>query len=182
VMIPTLLGNSFVIKAHAGPSSLALRLVRSGWMLPTYIYRDPRDALLSAFEYGLRKRNVGRSGAFATLNTLEEAITFMADYVRISESWLVCEQALHTRYEDLLLNYWEEADRLVKFLAVDPDSEAIKNVIDRYHPHKGSNDQVGTHFVKGQIGRYRAVMSVEQQRLCIQAFGPYLEKMGYPLP
>jgi hypothetical protein len=182
VMVPVLLGNSFVIKAHAGPSSLALKLVRSRRMLPTYIYRDPRDALLSAFEYGLRKRDAGRSGAFANLNSLEEAIVFMADYVRISEFWLACEQALHTRYEDLLLDYWEEADRLVAFLAVDPNSEAVKNVIDRYQPHKGRNDQVGIHFVKGQIGRYRETLSEAQQHLCIQAFGPYLEKMGYPVP
>jgi hypothetical protein len=182
VMIPAFLGSSFVIKAHAGPSPLALRLVRSGWILPTYIYRDPRDALLSAFEYGVRKRGVGRSGAFAALNTLEQAITFMADYVRISESWLACEQALHTRYEDLLLNYWEEADRLVEFLGIDPSAVAVKDAIDRYQPQRGSGDQAGIHFVKGQIGRYREALSEAQQRLCIQTFGAYLEKRGYPVP
>ena len=59
VTVPALMGNTFVIKAHAGPKPLALRLIHSGLIQPTYIYRDPRDALLSAYEYGQRKRESG---------------------------------------------------------------------------------------------------------------------------
>jgi len=182
VMIPAWLGNSYVIKAHAGASPLALRMIRSGRMLPLYIFRDPRDALLSAYEYGIRKREKGREGAFTDLITIEKAIDFMKEYVQISESWLACTQALHTRYEDLLLDYSKETRLLVEFLGLDPKEEAIQNVVDQYQPQKGSSAQVGTHFVQGKIGRYREKLTDEQQRICIEAFGPYLEKMGYPIP
>jgi hypothetical protein len=182
VMIPVLLGNQYVIKAHAGVSPLAMRLIRSKKIYPTYIYRDPRDALLSAYEYGLRKREVSRSGAFAKLHTIEQAITFMKEYVQISESWLACEQALHTRYEDLLLNFPREAARLVDFLGLDPNNEGVKSVIGKYRPAKGRESQTGTHFVKGKIGRFRDYLTEGQQRLCIEAFGQYLEKMRYPVP
>ena len=172
----------YVIKAHAGLSPLALRLIRSGKIRPAYIYRDPRDALLSAYEYGQRKRDKGRLGAFSELETLDQAIHFMGEYVRISESWLACDQALHTRYEDFLLDYETEVNRIVDFLELDPGAVAILAVIRQYQPHKGSSDQKGTHFVKGKIGRYRQVLSLAQQQACLDAFGDYFEKMGYPIP
>ena len=181
VMIPALMGNKFVIKAHAGPSSLALRLIRNRKIVPTYIYRDPRDALLSACEYGQRKREIDRSGAFSDLETIEQAVEFMKEYVSISESWLICEQVLQTRYEDLLLNYQSEAAHLAAFLGIDPSEERTEAIIERYQPQKGHSDQVGTHFGKGKIGRYREKLTTNQQNLCREAFGAYLEKMGYPL-
>lgn len=182
VMVPALLGNSFVIKAHAGITPLANRLIRSERIRPTYIYRDPRDALLSAYEYGQRKRVKKRLGAFADLSTIERAISFMAEYIQISESWLDCNQALHTRYEELLLDYPTEIKRIMDFLNLDPDMDTIKQVIHKYQPQRGSTDQKGTHFVQGKIGRYQQQLSEAQQLLCIDAFGPYLKKMDYQIP
>ena len=54
VAIPALMGNTFVIKAHAGPTTTSRFLQSLGLLRITYIYRDPRDAMLSAFEYGQR--------------------------------------------------------------------------------------------------------------------------------
>jgi hypothetical protein len=181
VMVPAYLGTTYTIKAHAGPSPLLLRLIKSGAVKPTYIYRDPRDALLSAYEYGERKREAGRGGAFSELDTIEVAIEFMGEYVRISESWLAIESALHTRYEDLLQNYTTEANRMLAFLNLDSDQPGIHALVEKYHPQQGRGDQVGTHFVKGKIGRYQEKLTPDQQRLCLDAFGPYLAKMGYPL-
>ena len=181
VMVPAYLGTTYTIKAHAGPSPLLLRLIKSGAVKPTYIYRDPRDALLSAYEYGERKRAAGRAGAFSELESIESAVVFMEEYIQISESWLAVESTLHTRYEDLLQSYIQEANRLVAFLGLDPDEPGVQAVIEKFHPQKGRGGQVGTHFVKGKIGRYREKLTPDQQRLCLDAFGPYLEKMGYPL-
>jgi hypothetical protein len=59
VLIPSLLGNTFVIKAHAGPTPFALGLIRAGWLRPAYIYRDPRDAMLSAYDNGQKALKKG---------------------------------------------------------------------------------------------------------------------------
>jgi hypothetical protein len=182
VMVPTLFEKTYVIKAHAGPSPLAHRLIKNRRIIPLYIYRDPRDALLSAFEYGQRKRDVSRAGAFSDLKTIEEAIAFMTEYVRISESWMACKLALHTRYEDLVYNYPVESKRLVDFLGLDIRDEAIRMVVQRYQPDKGHSDQKGIHFVKGKVGRYREHLTEEEQKLCLKAFGGYLGSMGYPIP
>ena len=180
--IPALLGNTFVIKAHAGPKPLAMQLIRKGWIQPTYIYRDPRDALLSAYEYGQRKRASGRIGPFADLESIETAIDFMREYIQISEAWLNCEQSLNLRYEDLLLDYDAQAAQILTFFEMDADNPKFQAVIDQYRPDKGSSEQKGTHFVKGKIGRYQERFTPAQKQLCLAAFGDYLERMGYSIP
>ncbi len=182
VAIPAIMGNTFVIKAHAGPKPLALRLIRNGLIQPTYIYRDPRDALLSAYEYGQRKRATGRVGPFADLDTIETAIDFMRPYVQISKAWLACDVSLNVRYEDFLSDYDVQVSRILEFFELNADNPKFQSIIDQYRPGKGSSEQKGTHFVKGKIGRYREKFTAEQQQLCVDAFGDYLERLGYPVP
>ena len=181
VLVPALLGNTFVIKAHAGPTPFALRLIKAGWLRPAYIYRDPRDAMQSAFDNGQKALAKGRPNAFSHLVDFETSVAFMQDYVKISKAWLDCDQALHTRYEYLVNDYELEADRLVKFLNLDRQSDAIQSVIDQYRPEQARSDQKGLHFNKGIAGRFRKKMSPEQQQILIEKFGPYLEHLGYEL-
>ncbi len=181
VMVPSLFGNTFVIKVHAGPTPLALNLIQRGAIRPAYIYRDPRDAMLSAYEYGQRGLQKGRANAFSHLTDFETSLDFMSEYVRIWEAWIQCDQALHTRYEDLLNNYESEASRLVKFLGLDDQDKAIQAVVEKYRPESAQTDQKGLHFSKGKIGRHRQKWNEEQQQALLERFGPYLERMGYAL-
>ncbi|MBN2549217.1 MAG: sulfotransferase domain-containing protein [Anaerolineales bacterium] len=181
VLVPSLLGHTFVIKAHAAPTPFALFLIRSGQLLTTYIYRDPRDALLSAYENGQRARSAGRDNAFAQLVDFEAALQFMQDYVRISEAWLECRQALRTRYENLLLDYDAEAQRLVKHMRLPADTPRLESILDQYRPEAAQPDQKGLHFSHGKIGRFRQKMTPQEQERMTQAFQPYLVHMGYPL-
>lgn len=180
VAIPALLGHIFAIKAHAGPTSFASYSFRLGLVQPTYIYRDPRDALLSALEYGQRARQDNRDNAFARLYTVEQAVDFMKEYVRISEAWLACPAALHVRYENLLQNYEEEADRLLAFLNLDASQPALRCVVDKYHPDRSRSGQKGLHLAKGTIGRFRDAFTAEQKQQIIHEFGDYLARMQYP--
>jgi len=186
VTLPALMGNTFVIKTHAGPKSLVMRLIRNGLIKPTYIYRDPRDALLSAYEYGRRKREAGRDGPFADLDSIEAAIDFMKSYVQISEAWLACEESMNIRYESLLSDYDVLVTRLLDFLGLGDENQVLarptlQGIIDQYRPDQGSTGLKGTHFVKGKVGRYREEFTPEQQRLCQEAFGDYIDRMGYPM-
>ena len=158
-----------------------MRMIHSGLIQPTYIYRDPRDALLSAYEYGQRKQAVGRQGPFADLESIETAIDFMREYVQISEAWLACDLSLNLRYEELLSDYDAQVDRLIKFFSLGDEISILQPIIDQYRPDQGSSQQKGTHFVKGKIGRYRQKLTQQQQQLCLDAFSDYLECMGYPL-
>lgn len=179
VWAPSLLGNTFVIKAHAGPTPIVLNLIRRGAILPTYIYRDPRDAMLSAMENGQRARQQGRENTFSSLTDFETALEFMRSYVAISTAWLECPQSLSVRYESLLSDYDAQASKLAHFLQLDPQQPAYAQVIERYRPEVASSDQKGLHFSHGKIGRFRHKMSPEQQATLSQAFGPYLQRLGY---
>ncbi len=181
VMIPALLGNRFVIKAHAGPTPLARALIRLGLIRPTYIYRDPRDAMVSAIENGRRALESGRLNAFSPLVDFDEAVRFMQEYIRISEAWLACEQALHTRYEDMLTDYDREAGRLARYLGMEPQTPQIQAVIEKYRPDSAPREQKGLHFNKGRTGRFREKMTLGQQAVLAEQFGPYLRRMGYPI-
>ncbi len=179
VWLPSLLGNTFVIKAHAGPTPIVLNLIRRGAILPTYIYRDPRDAMLSAMENGQRARGQGRENAFSSLVDFETALEFMRSYVAISEGWMSCQHALAVRYESLLTDYETQAVRLAQFLKLNPQQAPYTQVIERYRPESASSEQKGLHFSHGKIGRFRRKMSPEQQAILSETFGDYLDRMGY---
>jgi hypothetical protein len=179
VTIPSLLGNTFVIKAHSAPTPIALLMIRKGMILPTYIYRDPRDAMLSAMENGERARQRGSPNAFSTLTDFETALKFTLAHIHIWESWLQCWQALHTRYESFLCDYEKEVDRLMVFLELDRENPDMETIIEKYRSKNAQTVQKGLHFSKGKIGRFRQKMTPEQQEILAQKLGPFLERMGY---
>lgn len=178
VTVPAVLGNTFVIKAHASPSSASRFLASLGMLRITYIYRDPRDAMLSAFDYGQRALAKGRPNAFSHLSDFEKSVDFMMEYVHIWEKWMKEKNVLIARYEDLLTNYEVESAKLVDYLKLDANKPEVRAVIEQYRP--GANDgQQGLHFYKGKIGRFRDAYTSEQQNVLLEKVSPYLERMNY---
>ena len=180
VTVPGLMGNPFVVKAHAGPTSTSSLLSTLGLLRITYIYRDPRDAMLSAFEYGQRALTKGRPNAFSHLTDFDKSLAFITDYVRIWEKWMNEKNVLVARYEDLLTNYDAESARLVEYLRLNGSRPKVREVIEQYRPEKAENYQ-GTHFFKGKIGRFRESYSAGQQKILAERFGTALAKMGYEI-
>jgi hypothetical protein len=179
VLAPALLGNTFVIKAHAAPTPLARGLMRSGLLRAAYIYRDPRDAMLSAYENGQRARQSGRQNAFSGLVDFERALAFIQEYARIGEAWLACRGVLHTRYESLVADYQAEAGRLVEFLPLQASEAVLNPVVARYRPQGAPQDGAGLHFSKGVVGRHRQAWSPAERERLERELGPYLARMGY---
>ncbi len=179
VMVPVLFEPRYVIKLHAERRLLADLLIRMKLIKPTYIYRDPRDALLSAYEYGQRMSSQGLTNAFTPLRTIDDAIAFMDFYVKIAAGWMSSPHTLKVKYENLLEDYDSEVDRLVDYLEIDRREAEINNIIERYRPGKRSNKSQGTHFVKGVIGRYQEKLTEVQLADCQRLFGDFLTKYGY---
>ena len=179
VLIPSLFGNTFCVKAHAGPTNFSLSLIRSGSIVPTYIYRDPRDALLSAWEYGQRGVEQGRPNAFSELKDIDSASNFILNYIHIWEKWMQCQQAFHCKYEDLLTDYLSQIQQMLLFLKLNPDNEGVQEVVDKFRPGGNDTVQKGLHFYKGKIGRFRQALTMDQVSALNQTFGPYIERMGY---
>jgi len=179
VLLPTILGNSFAIKTHAGPTKTALSLIEQGQIVATYIYRDPRAALLSAYEYGQQGVEKGRSNAFSELTSLEKAKAFMQQYVSIWALWMGCTGVLTVRYEDMVRDYEKEIVRLAEFLESEPAQDSVQDVFDKYRPERGDQGQKGTHFSKGKAERFRSILTADQLEEFTLAFQPAIERMGY---
>ena len=180
VVRPALMGHTFVLKAHAAPTVWARALIRGGLMQAAYIYRDPRDAMLSAHDYGRRVlEQQGRPNAFSHLTDFQKTLDFFTEYVQGWEQWMKIPGALKTRYEDLLQSYDAEALRLAQFLGVDVADDSVKAVIGKYRPDGEAQGQQGTHYFKGQVGRFRERYSAEEQKILVEKFGASLKKMGY---
>lgn len=179
VLTPSLLGNTYAVKTHAGPTGTALALIRRSRVISTYIYRDPRAALLSAYEYGQRGLARGRPNAFSHLTSLDKAVDYMRLYVNIWEGWIACEGVLSVRYEDMLGNYDQEIERLLGFLKLVTGGKELHQILENYRPERGAADQKGTHFSKGQAERFRSIFSAQQLASYTQVFASDLDRMGY---
>jgi hypothetical protein len=180
VTLPALMGNTFVIKAHAGPTSASRLLQRLGLLRITYIYRDPRDAMLSAYDYGQRALKKGHPNAFSHLTDFQKSVDFIMDYVRIWERWMKEKGVLIARYEDLLMDYDKEAERLVEFLKLRGNNPEVQKVMDAYRPGAAEGQQ-GLHFYKGKIGRFRDSYTAKEQAILKLKLAAYLQRMGYEL-
>jgi len=178
VALPALVGNTFVIKAHSSPTSASRLLQRLGLLRITYIYRDPRDAMLSAYEYGQRAIKKGSPNAFSYLTDFQKSVDFIMEYTHIWEKWMNEKNVLIARYEDLLTNYDHEITRLVGFLKLNGNKVDVQKVIDGYRPGAAEGQQ-GLHFFKGKIGRFREAYTVEEQAILKEKLGPHLHRMGY---
>lgn len=178
VALPALVGNTFVIKAHAGPTSASRLLQRLGLLRITYIYRDPRDAMLSAYDYGQRAIKKGRPNAFSHLTDFQKSVDFIIEYIHIWEKWILEKNVLLARYEDLLTDYDREVARLVGFLKLNGSQADVQKVIDNYRPGAVEGQQ-GLHFFKGKIGRFRESYTAEEQAILKDKIGLYLQRMGY---
>jgi hypothetical protein len=180
VAVPALAGVTFVIKAHSSPTTWSRLLSKLGLLRITYIYRDPRDAMLSAYEYGQRALTRGRPNAFSHLSDFEKSLDFIEEYVHIWEKWQAEKDVLIARYEDLLREYEAETARLVEFLKLDGSRPEVREVIENYRPARAEGQQ-GLHFFKGKIGRFREAYSTEQESVLAERLGPHLKRMGYEI-
>ena len=176
--IPALMGNTFVIKAHTGPTQTSRLFQRLGLLRITYIYRDPRDAMLSAFEFGREALQAGHINAFSHLTDFNKSLDFIMGHVRIWEKWSWEINVLLCRYEDLLTKYDDEVNCLVRFLPLDGTNSEVQKVIERYRPGAAVG-QKELHFHMGKVGRFRESFSVQEQALLREKLGPYLKRMGY---
>jgi hypothetical protein len=180
VLRPALLGHTFVIKAHSAPTIWARALIQGGLMQALYIYRDPRDAMRSAFDYGCRAVEKGRPNAFSHLTDFKSSVEFISEYVSDWERWMNIPAVFKTRYEDFLTDYETEAEKIARFLGLSLQDEQVRAVIEQYRPGQTQGQQ-GTHFFKGQVGRFREHYSAEDQAILAERFGPVLKKMGYEI-
>lgn len=180
VLFPLMIEPNYVIKLHAGRKPLADGLISMGLIKPTFIYRDPRDAALSIYEYGQEAiTNPTASNAFAGIRSVEEAIDFITPYIDIARGWIQSEETFSVKYEILLSEFDLVIPKLVEYLDINLDPERALSLVDHLKPGIKPSRRKFTHFMKGKVGRHKEEFSPEQIDLCNKRFGPFLTEQWY---
>lgn len=180
---PSLLGENYAVKTHAYPGRAFRFFQQLHLVKTTYIDRDPRDAALSAFEAGQRASASQLQSYFSNLLTIEDAILFLSKEIRTWQAWTSCPGIFITRYEDLLAAPETVMADLFRFWSLPVCSDEISRVVQTYNAKNIIDPKISNkiHLNVARTGRFREKMTPAQQALCSDLFGPYLEKMGYPL-
>ncbi len=186
IALPHLAGNTFVVKTHNRPTQALRLLTMAGIVRATYIYRDPRDVAISAFEHGQKILSRGDTHTFAKLDSIETAISVVGGwYLAVWDAWMAFHQAqpdqtLIVRYEDLVADTTGESKRLVDFLDLDVSSQDRRAAIATYQRDEVRVSEEILHFNRGVVGRFESIMSAKELDLCKFHFEGHLQKMGYP--
>ena len=182
LLAPHLRGHTFVVKTHAEPTPSLRLLMATGVTKATYVYRDPRDVVLSVLDHGARVRKEGKTNVLAQFERVEETVRYVKQLLSAWEAWTRMDRTLTVRYEDLVADTPGQLDRLAGFLGLDVTEEALHSVAARYEQSNlDAVVQDRLHFNKGIVGRFRSRMSPEELDLCTEQLGPYLKRMGYPV-
>jgi hypothetical protein len=187
ILYPWFCGEKYAIKTHESPNTYQYRIISrlllksllaAKVFIPIFIYREPRDAVLSAYEYGKRQPET-RGGAYFAKHvpTIEAGIVWMKKYLTHNwDAWVPYQNILTIRYEEMIADHELYIHRMIEYLGLNLSNEATAVIVENFR--RGGNLR-GTHFHKGVAGRFRESFSPEQQKLADQAFGAYLDKMGY---
>ncbi|MBN1562411.1 MAG: sulfotransferase domain-containing protein [Anaerolineae bacterium] len=187
LMVPHLRGNTFVVKTHEGPNRSLRYFMAASAVKATYIYRDPRDVLLSFKDFIIEQRadDPAQVQALQEMD-LKTSLQQSTAILRVWEGWDRYQQrfgnAFIVRYEDLKADPVRVMIDFVAYLGIGASDELIREIVAKYRPDKLDQSKTNTlHFNKGQTNRFLAEMTPDQVALANEFFAPYLARMGYEL-
>jgi hypothetical protein len=177
---PALAGHTFAIKTHRPPTAAVRLGLRLGLIQATYVYRDPRAVVVSAYAHGQRIRANGKDHTFAQLQTLDDAITFVGRLLPIWQAWQQLDGVFLTQYEVLLDDALAVLRQLQAYLKTSVPDETLRDIVARYRPDNVS-DVRGLHITTASVATTdrREQLSDAQMQRCSEEFGPFLARMGY---
>jgi hypothetical protein len=167
-------GTRFAVKTHARPTSAVRQALARHDANAVYIFRDPRDVALSAYEHGGKLRGDGyRYWSFAKLRTLELSIAWTAARpVPVARKWLQLPDVRHLTYGTLSADVSGVLASTSKHLGLDVDGAAIRRIAERYDARtadEGTREFL--HYNKAGSARYASQMTSRQRALCESLLG-----------
>jgi len=177
----TLRGHDLLVRTHFAPSTSFRLMMALGLAKATYVYRDPRDVVLSAMDHGQRGRDCGSEHELMALTTLDKAIDYTRDRLMPHfHAWMDTPGILKLRYEDLTDDTPGSLALVAKYLHLGLKPQAIRAVAERFDKSAmGKGDRVQMLVNRATAARFRSEMSDEQIRVTTDAFADELQVMGY---
>lgn len=174
-----------VVKTHCPPLPAISEGLIEGTLKATYIFRDPRDVAVSAFNHGAKDRAQNFPGPFVDLDTLEKAIRRVGFWIDEWEAWFAQPGVLRVRYEDLLADPANELEKFAAYCGLQHTPELLPgmpaDIAASYDKNSLSDSHTKAllHFHAGGSGAFRRTMSPEELSLCAELHGKRIQRMGY---
>jgi hypothetical protein len=153
---------------------LSLRLAKV-----IYIYRDPRDVLISATDHGKKILAEGKNHTFAQMVDFDKAVASVKQWLTIWHQYSVMPNVLSIKYEDLMQQPAETCDRICNYLGIKISRKEMDDILFKYDKKNANADMRGLHFNQAKLARYKEEFTTEQLEKANTAFGPTMVKMGY---
>ncbi|MBP7461772.1 MAG: sulfotransferase domain-containing protein [Candidatus Delongbacteria bacterium] len=161
-----------IIKTHTNLNKTIDSLLRTGRIIASVTYRDPRDAAISLLDAGEsdRKRNIERK--FNEIWTIEQALDFYKNCQADTKQWLRHPKVLKVSYNLLALNPHQAAQRIRDYLHIEADIDPIiTNLIT-------NPDKKIWEYNVGKIGRYKDNMNQETIDRFLHEFRELIDLMN----
>lgn len=171
--------HTFTFKTHSSPIRFEL-LLASPHTKAAYIYRDPRDCAVSAFEVAqkLRQEDPHAQTVFLEIHTLDDALEFAGRWCHIYLRWQRRPSTIMIRYEDLKSRPVEIMFNLMSQMGIALHREQVENTLISYQ-NPALRDSHNMHFNKGITGRYKTVLDDSQIEKFNRTHASVLQAMGY---
>jgi hypothetical protein len=173
--------GAFVVKTHNAPTLAQKFFMALGLSKTIYIYRDPRDVLLSAVDHGNRILANGESHTFAKMVNFNDAFKSIKEWLGVYDSYNSSRRTLMLKYEDLYMYPEEIVGKVCRHLNISPSKDTITAILLKYNKDNPNAILNALHFNKAKVGRYKEEMSIEEQLTFKKELGKEILKMGYEL-
>jgi hypothetical protein len=171
--------GSFAVKTHAKPTRMLRVLSRYRLAKSIFIYRDPRDRLVSIMNIAAKQREAGiGERSFAYIQGFDDALEAVTTSYQHFKMWEQNPETLLVRFEDLVQNRNTEMKRTADFLNLSLSDEAIATALARFDE---PNKEKRLHFVSGKIGTYKEALTPEQIQQANTVLADDIVKLGYTL-
>lgn len=177
-------GLTFPVKTHDAPGRAVRWMLRRDLLRATYVYRDPRDVIVSVLDHATASRKRAFKIDLDDIQDLPDALALVQRELARWEVWMRCPEALAIRYEDLVSDTVKELKRMVHHLNLAVPEGTCETVAARYqrknYAKKTEKKIINSiHLNKGVPGRFRTAFSPEERARCEHQMRPYLTRMGY---
>ena len=170
--------GSIIVKCHKPKNLLLDYYFKFSNTKMTITYRDPRDVILSMIDHGNRTRNTGNtSGPFAHCYDVIDLIPRVQKMFKSLEFWKSKEYVFPIKYEEFMRDKISVLGEMSEFLQWSVQEEMLNKIIAH---HDNQKFQTRNYNV-GSTQRWRLEMTDKEKDACLEAFRPYLMRLGYSL-